>query len=92
MALPQGTQHCFLGLSFAIEGALMLLHTKHFPLDAMAHWLLGMTMTSSAALVFLEIRSPHDLLLSAAKSGSVMLTGVWLCVMGKMLFTGKAMC
>ena len=88
VSLPEGTQHSFLGLSFFIEGALMLLHKKHLPLDAVVHWLLGMAMLSSAAFVFLEIKAPHNLLLSTAKAGSVVLTGAWLCVMGKMLFTG----
>ena len=89
IALPEGTQHSFLGLAFFIEGALLLLHKKHHPLDAVLHWLLGMTMLSSAAFVFLEIKAPHNLLLSSAKASSVMLTGAWLCVMGKMLFTGS---
>lgn len=89
VSLPQGTQHSFLGLAFSIEGAIMLMHKKHHPLDAVTHWLLGMSMLSSAAFVFLEAKSRHNFPLSTAKAGSLMLTGCWLCVMGKMLFTGE---
>ena len=88
LALPAGTQHAFLGLAFSIEGAVMVLHTKHHPLDAMVHWLLGMSMLGTAAFVFLEIKASHSLLISVARSGSLMLTGAWLCVIGKMLYTG----
>lgn len=88
LTLPPGTQHSFLGLAFSIEGAVMVMHTKHHPLDAVVHWLLGMTMLTTAAFVFLEIKAPHSLLVSVARSGSLMLTGAWLCVMGKMLYTG----
>lgn len=88
VALPQGTQHSFLGLAFSIEGTVMLMHTKHHPLDAVTHWLLGMTTLSTAAFVLFEIKARCHLLLSTAKTGSLMLTGCWLCVMGKMLFTG----
>lgn len=66
----------------------MVLHTKHHPLDAMVHWLLGMSMLGTAAFVFLEIKASHSLLISVARSGSLMLTGAWLCVIGKMLYTG----
>ncbi|DBA71083.1 TPA: hypothetical protein ACH3X2_011504 [Trebouxia sp. C0005] len=85
--LPPGTQHSFLGLAFSIEGAVMVMHTKQHPLDAVVHWLLGMTMLTTAAFVFLEIKAPHNLLVSVGRSGSLMLTGAWLCVMGKMLYT-----
>lgn len=66
----------------------MLMHTKHHPLDAVTHWLLGVTMLSIAAFVWFEIKTRCNLLLPTAKAGSLMLTGCWLCVMGKMLFTG----
>lgn len=66
----------------------MVMHTKQHPLDAVVHWLLGMTMLTTAAFVFLEIKAPHNLLVSVGRSGSLMLTGAWLCVMGKMLYTG----
>ena len=88
LTLPPGTQHSFLGLAFSIEGAVMVMHTKHHPLDAVVHWLLGMTMLTTAAFVFLEIKAPQTLLVSVGRSGSLMLTGAWLCVMGKMLYTG----
>lgn len=88
VTLPPGTQHSFLGVAFSIEGAVTVMHTKHHPLDAVVHWLLGMTMLTTAASVFLKIKAPHNLLVSVGRSGSLMLTGAWLCVMGKVLYTG----
>ncbi|KAL0030787.1 hypothetical protein WJX77_006571 [Trebouxia sp. C0004] len=87
LTMSPGTQHSFLGLASSIEGAVMVMHTKHHPLDAVVHWLLGMTMLTAASFVFLEIKAPHSLLVSVSRSGSLMLTGAWLCVIGKMLYT-----
>ncbi|DBB00103.1 TPA: hypothetical protein ACH3X1_013956 [Trebouxia sp. C0004] len=65
--MSPGTQHSFLGLASSIEGAVMVMHTKHHPLDAVVHWLLGMTMLTAASFVFLEIKAPHSLLMSDSR-------------------------
>jgi hypothetical protein len=86
--LPDGTQQAFLSLAFGIEGFLMFLHKKHEELDALVHWLLGCSMVICSLFVALELRSPNNLLVSAGRAVATMQQGIWLCLIGKIMYAG----
>ena len=68
----------FLALAFGVEGFLMLIHKKHLVLDAMLHGLLGATMMVGAGSIILELRHPHNFLLSALRSFTLCMQGIWM--------------
>ena len=65
-------------MAFGIEGFLMTMHKKHLAMDAVTHALLGYTMLAGALGVILELRAPHNFLVSVFRAFAVMLQGVWL--------------
>lgn len=76
--LPEGTEKAFLAFAFGVEGFVITLHKKSEAFDAMVHGLLAATMWAAALFVGLEIRYPKSLLVSAGRSLSVLLQGMWL--------------
>ena len=76
--LPPGTENVFLGAAFLNEGALMLVHKKHLPLDGVLHQILALCMLATAVGVFAELRDPPSFLVSAFRSFSLTMHGLWM--------------
>ena len=58
----------------------MLVHKKHLPLDAVLHNTLALTMLAVALGVFAELRAPGNFLVSAFRSFSLTMHGLWMIV------------
>ena len=76
--LPPGTESVFLGAAFLNEGALMLVHKKHLPLDGVLHQILALCMLATAVGVFAELRDPPSFLISTFRSFSLTMHGLWM--------------
>ena len=76
--LPPGTENVFLGAAFLNEGALMLVHKKHLPLDGVLHQILALCMLATAVGVFAELRDPPSFFVSAFRSFSLTMHGLWM--------------
>ena len=75
-------------LALFLGGFLMLMHTKHEPLDAVIHWLLGCTSWAAAAFVALELHAGNaSFLASVGRSFWFMMQGLWLFQVGAGLCT-----
>ncbi|KAK9818321.1 hypothetical protein WJX72_010559 [[Myrmecia] bisecta] len=84
----RGSEHAFLGLAFGLESMLMLLHKKHAAVDAMVHWLLGLTMGATSTAVFLDACFSHPLVPSL-KTTALTVQGAWLCCIGGLMYTKR---
>ncbi|CAI9778601.1 unnamed protein product [Fraxinus pennsylvanica] len=76
--------------AIAFGQELLLFHfhsTDHMGIEGQYHWLLQIVIFTSLATTLLGIKYPKSFLNSFARSISIMFQGVWLMVMGFMLWT-----
>ncbi|OIT21000.1 PREDICTED: transmembrane protein 45A-like [Nicotiana attenuata] len=81
----------FLGaIAFGQQLLLFHLHsTDHMGVEGQYHWLLQIVIFASLATTLLAIPFPKSFLNSFVRSYSIMFQGIWLMVMGFMLWTPK---
>ncbi|XP_009757176.1 uncharacterized protein LOC107790791 [Nicotiana tabacum] len=81
----------FLGaIAFGQQLLLFHLHsTDHMGVEGQYHWLLQIVIFVSLATTLLGIPFPKSFLNSFVRSYSIMFQGIWLMVMGFMLWTPK---
>lgn len=81
----------FLGaIAFGQQLLLFHLHSAdHMGVEGQYHWLLQIAIFVSLATTLLGIQFPKSFLNSFVRSYSIMFQGIWLMVMGFMLWTPK---
>lgn len=60
----------------------MVVHKKHLHLDAMVHAILGSAMMAGGVAIILELRRPNCFLLSALRSFTLCMQGIWMIAVG----------
>lgn len=86
MELPPAMPNVALGFGFLCNFFTMASHSKHAPLDRIAHQLLALSMGLTAAFTFAEAVSPRSFMLSIGRCWALLLEGCWFVAMGRMLF------
>ncbi|PIN04582.1 hypothetical protein CDL12_22878 [Handroanthus impetiginosus] len=75
-------------VAFGLELLLFHLHSAdHMGIEGQYHWLLQIAVFTSLATTILGISYPKSFLNSFVRSISIMFQGIWLMVMGFMLWT-----
>ncbi|KAL2507964.1 hypothetical protein Fot_31611 [Forsythia ovata] len=83
-----GLTHLLGSIAFGQQLLLFHLHsTDHMGVEGQYHWLLQIAIFISLVTTLLDINYPKSFLNSFARSVSIMFQGVWLMVMGFMLWT-----
>ncbi|KAL2507966.1 hypothetical protein Fot_31613 [Forsythia ovata] len=83
-----GLTHLLGSIAFGQELLIFHLHsTDHMGVEGQYHWLLQIVIFISLITTLLGINYPKSFLNSFAWSVSIMFQGVWLMVMGYMLYT-----
>ncbi|XP_047977310.1 transmembrane protein 45A-like [Salvia hispanica] len=84
--------HLLGALTLAQELLLFRLHsTDHAGLEGRYHWLLQILILAALALTVISTADPRSFLLSFARSLAIFAQGVWLVVIGVMLYTPRLM-
>lgn len=86
MPLPPGLSHGFLALAVAAMSFIMGTHEKHRPMDAMAHWLLWVSMVLILAALVAEMVAPRQPAVGLGKAAAFVFQGAWLIQLGRMEF------
>ncbi|KAH6765870.1 hypothetical protein C2S52_016853 [Perilla frutescens var. hirtella] len=83
-----GLLHLMQAMAFAQQLLILHLHsTDHMGVEGQYHWLLQIVTSISLIATLLVIGNPRSFLSSFVRGFSVVFEGVWLLVMGVMLWT-----